>query len=99
MGDAVVREPVEVGVAAGVVGLADVADYAGYGGEEDEEIEVCGEGFVQVPCALDFGLDYGLEIGEGHGGEGAVLVGVLMIGHGGWSNVRKCTLTFETMVA
>ena len=66
MGDPVVSQAVEVGVAAGVVGLADVADYSRDGGEEDEEIEVFGEEGVQVEGAADFGREDGVEGGVWH---------------------------------
>ena len=54
-GFAVVREPVLVGVAGGVVALRAVAADARDGGQHDEEVEVFGRELVEVPAALDLG--------------------------------------------
>ncbi len=65
-GMAVVGEGVLECVAGGVVALASRAGDAGAGGEEDKEVEVCGEGRVQVPASLDFGVDGAEVLVVGH---------------------------------
>lgn len=57
VGGAVVGEGGEEGGGGAVGGLAVIAEDGGDGAEEEEEVEV-GEGVVEVPGAVDFGLDY-----------------------------------------
>lgn len=62
------------GISSVVVGLAAGADYVCGGGEHVEEGEGGGfECFLEVECALEFGVEREIESFERHGGEAAVL--------------------------
>lgn len=76
LGDAVVSESVLIGVPCGVAGLGRVAVDAGEGRKHDEEVEVKVAGqevLVQVPGALDFGIEVREESFEGHVHEDCIL--------------------------